>query len=325
VEIGDSYAANRSYQVPDTKFKDVANNSPMRVPRGLKPKDLIGQPFLLAFALRDDGWYLRGCYVWHRPNPMPESVRDRFTTSHSYLLHFSKRPRYFFDAEAVKEENADPVWTVNALDNPAWIRRSDSKTDRSRQDGDRMAAGKRHTLANQVGRNRRSVLTIPTEPNGLAICAVCDAYWERGAPREHCEKPVIQHFAAFPAKLVEIPILAGTSEHGVCAECGAPWVREVSVENFNMQASPKAASGGLGVRAVPTRADQVTTTLGWSPSCTCKAGVRPAVVLDPFSGSGTTLLVARRLGRHAVGIELNRDYCRMQRERLRQLSLLGAA
>ena len=76
---------------------------------GHKPKDLIGQPFLLAFALREAGWYWRNVCIWHKPNPMPESVRDRFTVSHSYVLLFSKSPRYFFDAEAVREAHGQPV------------------------------------------------------------------------------------------------------------------------------------------------------------------------------------------------------------------------
>jgi DNA modification methylase len=375
VEIGDSYAANyRGSEKPSAITKGGVSGSipnswgggqatPVRHPT--KPKDLLGQPFLLAFALRDDGWYWRGCYVWHRPNPMPESVRDRFTTSHSYVLHLAKRSRYFFDAEAVKEPAEWARWgdqTVPKHEGTAtasgWIpARAKEALTGGRQravDGRYAEAGFKTTderNARYQGpdpapgfRNRRSVLTIPTEPNGLAICAVCDAYWELGAPREHCEKPVIQHFAAFPAKLVEIPILAGTSEHGVCAECGAPWVREVeTIKRYIISEGGSHQDGTYRVRYADgahtvgfreisdqdarnysqQRWHTQSSTLGWSPSCTCDAGVRPAVVLDPFAGSGTTLLVARRLGRHAVGIELNRDYCRMQRERLRQLSLLA--
>ena len=106
-EIGDSYAANRSYQVRDNKHTEVGNDMPMRVPEGLKPKDMIGQPWMLAFALRADGWYLRSEIIWSRPNPMPESIRDRPTKSHSTVFLLSKRPSYYYDMDAIREAFTD--------------------------------------------------------------------------------------------------------------------------------------------------------------------------------------------------------------------------
>lgn len=90
LNLGDSYAANRTYQVTDSKHRDVGNNSASSVPAGLKPKDLLGQPWAVAFALRADGWYLRSCVIWAKPNPMPESVTDRPTTSHEYVFLLAK-------------------------------------------------------------------------------------------------------------------------------------------------------------------------------------------------------------------------------------------
>lgn len=107
VECGDSYAANRTYQVPDSKHRDVGNGGAARVPTGMKPKDLVGAPWLLAFALRADGWWLRGSYIWEKPDCMPESSRDRCTTSHSYLFHLAKSSRYFFDRHAILEPFSD--------------------------------------------------------------------------------------------------------------------------------------------------------------------------------------------------------------------------
>lgn len=107
VECGDSYAANRTYQVPDSKHRDVGNGGAARVPTGMKPKDLVGAPWLLAFALRADGWWLRGAYIWEKPDCMPESGRDRCTTSHSYLFHLAKSSRYFFDRDAIREPFSD--------------------------------------------------------------------------------------------------------------------------------------------------------------------------------------------------------------------------
>jgi DNA modification methylase len=368
VECGDSYASSGKATPQDLteRHEEWMNGSVPRfelshrspTPVGLKQKDLIGQPWLLAFALRADGWYLRSCIIWSKPNAMPESVTDRPTTGHSYVFLFSKRPRYFYDAEALREAQN---WQRPGAENNPQARQSMRrlaaqqqgakpatfpevgrlKTHNTRGDG-----GSQAMVLNPAGKNARTVWTIPTEPNALAICRVCDAYWQGGAPREHCGEPVVQHFAAFPRELVRRMILAGTSERGVCGECGAPWVREVeSTPREDVRPSwreVRLADGfadGKGGAISRFGSGLVTETLGWFPSCfpSCPIWLRdphepnpraslepvPATVLDPFSGSGTTLLVARSLGRHSVGIELNERYCAMTRARLSQLSLLS--
>lgn len=103
LNLGDSYAANRSYQVCDNKHVDVGNNHSSSAPPGLKPKDMIGIPWRVAFALQDDGWWLRSDIIWHKPNPMPESVTDRPTKAHEYVFLLTKSEKYFFDSEAIKE------------------------------------------------------------------------------------------------------------------------------------------------------------------------------------------------------------------------------
>jgi site-specific DNA-methyltransferase (adenine-specific) len=132
-------------------------------------------------------------------------------------------------------------------------------------------------------------------------------------------------------------ILAGTSERGVCAECGAPWVRETETEYdpigdpARQNAEPRANAkvvAGKATNPGPAsmthgRATKHTRTLGWNPSCECDCEPVPAIILDPFSGTGTSLLVARQLGRRSIGIELNERYCAMTRARLAQLSLLA--
>ncbi|HCA4016375.1 TPA: site-specific DNA-methyltransferase, partial [Listeria monocytogenes] len=116
LNLGDSYAANRSYQVEQTKggakhgpAQAAGGRSQRAADYGLKVKDLIGIPWRVAFALQADGWYLRQDIIWAKPNPMPESVRDRCTKAHEYVFLLSKGPRYYFDSEAIKEQAVGPV------------------------------------------------------------------------------------------------------------------------------------------------------------------------------------------------------------------------
>ena len=185
LNIGDSYAANRSYQVESTKGGakhgpgQAAGGKGSKVPDGLKPKDLIGIPWMLAFALRADGWYLRQDIIWHKPNPMPESVRDRCTKAHEYVFLLSKSERYLFDADAVKEESKTPWSSARGFSEKGQSARS------AGIDGHRNGAGA-HSDELKTGRNRRSVWTVPTRPY-------------KGA-----------HFATFPPALIEPCILAGS-------------------------------------------------------------------------------------------------------------------
>lgn len=334
VEIGDSYNSGTTGQRPSSTSNHghwqkggQMGDSRLNVP-GLKTKDLGGFPWLLAFALRADGWYLRSEIIWAKPNPMPESVTDRPTVSHSRVFLFAKQPRYFYDAEAIRE----PLPPGAKIATGAWDGPSGGL--HNGRAGVKPDGGVTHPN----GRNRRTVWTIPTQPYPEA------------------------HFATWPEKLVEPMILAGTSERGVCPECGAPWERIVESE---LVKSPVHGAGsvvrgrgegddvnGWAGESYP-RLNHQTTTLGWQPTCECApsepdildyggdlnahAGaylewqhlLTPvfAVVLDPFAGSGTTLHVARRMGRRSIGIELSADYCQLAADRLAQQSLLtgGAA
>ena len=184
LNIGDSYAANRSYQVPSTKGgtkhgpgQAVGGKSSV-VPVGLKPKDLIGIPWLLAFALRADGWYLRQDIIWAKPNPMPESVRDRCTKAHEYVFLLSKSERYFFDSGAMKE----PAVSTAPSGNGFAGRQGGSERVGPQSGG---AGTDEHWQPGGM-RNRRSVWSVATKPYAGA------------------------HFATFPEKLIEPCILAGS-------------------------------------------------------------------------------------------------------------------
>jgi DNA modification methylase len=242
----------------------------------LKPKDLVGIPWRVAFALQEDGWYLRSDIIWHKPNPMPESVRDRPTKAHEHMFLLTKSRKYYYDADAVREP---------CVGGTGWAKSHAHKAGH----GNEATARDARLGCNPLGRNRRDVWTIPTRPY-------------KGA-----------HFATFPPALVEPCLLAGTSERGACPECGAPWRRvtergENTGKNGRYDASETTLrndaakhSGRIGETPVHT--------VGWQPSCACGTEETvPCIVLDPFAGSGTVNLVAHGLGRSSVGIELNEKY-----------------
>ena len=207
LNLGDSYASgtggDRRIADPTSQHwsqTSIENRARARPPTpGLKPKDLVGMPWKVAFALQTDGWYLRSDIIWSKPNPMPESVTDRPTRSHEFIFLLTKNPKYYYDADAIKEPAlyADAVVKLGT---------------------------KPHN------RNKRTVWEIPTQPYPEA------------------------HLATYPEKLVQPCVLAGCPPKGT--------------------------------------------------------------VLDPFSGAGTTAVVAQKLGRLAIGVELNPDYLHLATLRL---------
>jgi DNA modification methylase len=185
LNIGDSYNAYNGNRGRSTSFQQATDEALPKLPKGagltvpaLKNKDLIGIPWMLAFALRADGWYLRQDIIWHKPNPMPESVRDRCTKAHEYIFLLSKSERYYFDSEAVAEPVA--ASTVERLSQPTLAQQVGSTRVPGKTNGNMKAVGNGET------RNRRSVWTVATRPY-------------KGA-----------HFATFPPALIEPCILAGS-------------------------------------------------------------------------------------------------------------------
>jgi len=264
----------------------------------VKPKDLLGAPWLLAFALRADGWYLRQCIIWHKPNAMPESVRDRCTTAHSYVFLLTKQPRYWFDADAIAEPFIGYDGRKKLIRDHA-VNGSHSNYANLGRMQERWPGGP------DGSRNARSVWTIPTSGYSEA------------------------HFATFPEALVERMLKAGCPEW-VCAQCGKARERLIETrlilhQRVQNSSGPTGKFGTMGAnraRDGHVSGHNETRTIGWS-DCGCNDGFTPGVVLDPFGGAATTALVARRLGRRSVLIELNEGYCRMAARRLQQLSLLA--
>lgn len=252
LNIGDSYAAGGNgghnkgeYFHGHTKRGGDFSGIPKKPPVGLKPKDLVGMPWRLAFALQKDGWYLRSEIIWHKLNPMPESVTDRPTKAHEYIFLLAKSERYYYDAEAVKEPAicGDPR-------KPYAPGQVDARGDGHNRGGGRVRpsvergrteamadTGRNAFRAVEDWRNLRDVWTVNTQPFPEA------------------------HFATFPPKLIEPCVIAG------------------------------CPSGGL--------------------------------ILDPFSGAGTTGLVAQKHQRNFLGIELNPEYIAMAERRLAQGNLFS--
>jgi len=321
LNIGDSYAsggcgARDAERWPKQSRNDHrVEHSHKAAAAGIKPKDLVGIPWRLAFALQADGWYLRSDIIWAKSNPMPESVTDRPTKSHEYVFLLTKKDRYFFDNEAVKEHNISHARIREKYNGESAV---DTKT----------RGHSSHCGTYEGGRNIRTVWTIPTQPNPEA------------------------HFATFPERLPMRCIKAGTSERGVCPECGAPWERVVEVtgetprekqrargKSAYSAAQPEGNSQGLDYAGGHGSGIRPRRILGWRPTCECLGSPAqvawdgqmgldeyepvPATVLDPFMGSGTTLFVAKMLGRHAIGFDLSEKYCSIAVSRCMKRSRRG--
>lgn len=190
LNLGDSYASTGGHTAQgSTSSRTGRENVSVQNAQkgfaggdGIKIKELIGIPWRVAFALQDDGWYLRQDIIWHKPNPMPESVRDRCTKAHEYIFMFSKRPKYYFDQVAIKEPVAQS--SAARLAQPTLAAQAGSARVPGKTNGNMKAVG------DGVSRNRRSVWTVTTKPF-------------KGA-----------HFATFPPDLIEPCILAGAPVGG---------------------------------------------------------------------------------------------------------------
>lgn len=218
LNLGDSYNNTKNGNTELNKHKCAVTDSfTKKIWKELKPKDLIGIPWRVAFALQADGWYLRQDIIWNKPNPMPESVKDRCTKAHEYIFLLSKSAQYYYDYEAIKEESVDIEKPTKRYEHGFGGKKNthllESGQVHTRPIGNREFDGKR---------NKRSVWTVTTKPFSEA------------------------HFATFPEELINPCVLAGSPEGGI--------------------------------------------------------------VYDPFMGAGTTAYVAKKLGRHFLGSELNPEY-----------------
>lgn len=235
--------------------------------RGVPKGSLLLAPSRVALALSADGWLVRNVCVWHKPNPLPQSARDRLSPTYEVVVFATKRRRYFFDLDAIRV----PHRSVARAGRP----QAAGQTYQGGNDG--LAALKRAgRVGHRNGKNPGDVWTLATAVDRLG------------------------HQATFPEALVARPILATCPER-ICVQCDAPWRRPVRVLTVHTD------EGSRAVREV-----------GELVRCDCFAPSRPGVVLDPFFGTGTVGVVAERLGRDWLGVELNPAYAALARQRLRQ-------
>lgn len=210
LNMGDSYAANRGGQPAPTNTRNkLGHVGGQRVADGLKPKDLVGQPWRLAFALQDAGWWLRQDIVWHKPNPMPESVRDRCTKAHEYLFLLAKSERYFYDFDAMQEPVSGGAYARGAGVNPKAI---PSGWDTS-PGGHRNLTGRYLGTGVGFGRGYDKVAKPRVKQNvsfKAATAALVDTRNRRSVWTIPTQSFDGAHFATFPEALVEPCVLAGS-------------------------------------------------------------------------------------------------------------------
>lgn len=344
LNMGDTYTGGGRGGNGDTITGRGKNASQLAhaTPRGLRAKDLLLLPARLALALQADGWWLRSDIIWHKPNPMPESVEDRPTLAHEHVFLLSKASRYFYDRTAIAEPASGAHSRGKGVHPKARVPTGwdtgggGHRTLRGRytpKQNDSFSAAVRHPVAD---RNARSVWKIASR-----------AY--PGA-----------HFATFPPALAERCVRAGTSARGACPSCGAPWRRVVDKESFTAPVAER--TGRPSHNGQPPQqsgwywqpAD--VRLAGWYPTCRCygvpelpryprrprakaerdawreacavvqaererllkhaeQLATVPCLVLDTFGGSGTTGAVAVGNGRDALLIELSAEYPELARER----------
>jgi DNA modification methylase len=275
LNLGDSYANNgcNSSQVGGftgerirAGKKGIMDSRPRKIPENLKPKDLIGIPWMVAFDLRADGWYLRQDIIWHKPNPMPESVTDRCTKSHEYIFLLSKSQRYYYDQKAIKQpiDDASVLRLAQQIKDQKGSDRIPGKTNGNMK---AVGPGRKPRPDDNRGGNQgtgRGIPAMAIDGNGVNghsgyfdSCGnlIGDGMANKKSVWTVSTMPFKEaHFATFPEKLIVDCIKAGCPENGI--------------------------------------------------------------VLDPFMGAGTTALVARKLNRNYIGIELNAEYIKIAEKRI---------
>ena len=287
LNLGDNYA--------QCEFSHLVDGVTSRS-YGMKEKDLVGIPWRVAFALREDGWYFRSACPWIKRNVMPLPLRDRPTSAVEYMFLFAHP-----DSKGVYYYDIDGTRTVTDA----------GDAGRNRRDSDWFFEGLQHTVyeAQHVLQGGETLMhSDEGEPQAFVV-----------NPRGYTGS----HFATFPHALVEPCVRAGTSAHGVCPSCGTPWSR-IRVETERASGSRAVPTEGgwgrtnthLGI-TVPNRKRTPISTQ-WEAGCKCGGEPVPSTVLDPFSGAATVGAVALRQNRHYIGLDVNPAFMEVAEARIMQ-------
>lgn len=311
----------------------------------IKPKSLLGIPELFVTEMvYNRGWIRRNTIIWFKKNIAPESCRDRFTRDFEFLYFFTKSRHYFFEQQFEPYQDSTFQRAKHGIES--------AKTSKGIHSGmtiDSQRKAFKKILENpSIGRNHRTVWLINNESSNYDYCIKCDLLFagsdrkkvikrkfkksgrtivKKYCPNCNSSKHWIEHFASFPKKLCEVPIKAGSPE-SFCTKCGKP---KEKIFKFN---GKYVRQGGYGSRtadhlhtgntsSLRTKKVRQKTFNGYE-RCKCGAPFLPGVVLDPFMGSGTTLLVGLELGRQVIGIELNPDYCKLAEARIKDQMAKGS-
>ena len=255
---------------------------------GGKNKMLV--PHRVAIALQDDGWIVRNDVTWTKPNPMPQSVKDRLNDTTEQVFHLVPERDYWYDLDAIREPHSER--SIERMSEGPVNADTDGRGTNDDLNADQ--------LCDPAGKNPGDVFEVTTKPFPEA------------------------HFAVYPPELVETPLKA-TCPPKVCAECGSPYERVVEREREYINGSSPDESGVSNMRNDVSGDDHDirrgvrthTTTKGWTPTCECDTDATEAgIALDPFAGAGTTCLVAKEHGRRFIGVDLNEEYVAMAQKRL---------
>jgi len=297
VNLGDTYSAtrwtnNEDSGQPMNNFKDGWRGINPKKLTNLEDKNLCLIPFRFAIEMQNRGWIVRNCIIWHKPNCMPSSVKDRFTVNYEYLFFFVKNKKYYFETQY------EPLAESSMKD-------------------------KRKDKGLVLHKSGKAIM--PENPSGMKGCSINSNGRNKRAVWSICPQPFKEkHFATYPEELCETPIKAGCPEF-VCNKCGkarekiiereglssADYMRDKDKSNFKSEQGQKQ-----NIRAPREVFERKIIEKGLT-NCNCNAGFSGGIVLDPFFGAGTTGLVALKQNKQFIGIELNPEYIKIAEERLK--------
>jgi DNA modification methylase len=321
VNLGDKYSTSGTRQGNGPGIADsrtVAATHYGRRPAGMPEKSLLGLPWRYALNVIDQlGLILRAEIIWAKPNGLPESVTDRVRRAHEQVFHFTLRPRYYSAVDEIREPHESPRHAPGNKNRGITAEQIRGLATASKGVSGHLAEPDRE-WGNPLGKLPGSVWSIPSQPLTVPPHLGVD------------------HFAAFPMELPRRLIL-GWSPPGVCSGCGEG--RRPVTERANRRLQ-RVYNGtltrvpGVGRRDYRNGVPQITEATITGYTCACIfvntqvdacSGTRPAVVLDPFSGTGTVPLVASAYGRIGIGVDRSADYCRIAQWRTTDRSELAKA